>query len=461
MGCGEFNPWKTLEPESSLRMNLDERIQRWRGRLASTGTISGGALDEMESGLRDSVAARMAGGLEEDAAFGEAERLFGTPEAVAAEFSKIDALALSRGCFGWMVAGAVLLSLWAGFGAFFNLAVRWVEYWLHFGYMPEVGAGPGTREYWWHASAWGVTAHVLGIGAMLLSCPRLAKCSFARWWAERLQSDARVQAATFAIGMIASFAMQWVVRPRLEFVGIGAGKPLAPTVASGLDKAEWYLRMLLPGLMLAVAAWIWRAEIGGRPLKDAGRVMQEARRRRLAWMTMGVLIMPLIGPIWTAAFFADELFNGSLDASGLTPLFSDSAVTAVSEIFCAGAFVLLPFGFLRLVRLVIPWLNRVLVIPRLQRTFLGLAAGAVVACTAPVAIQLAIAKLVVTSDSRLLTTAVFHHAGSLPRHGIHFPTGLFFPVIYLTFAASIWWTWRPQKSAAGLRRFGGAPPSIA
>src|SRR5436309_14918739 len=76
--------------------NLDEAIADWRRRMFAAGMKNPGALDELESHLREEVERRMRSGMSAEQAFEIAVRCLGQPAALQNEFAKAGATARTR-----------------------------------------------------------------------------------------------------------------------------------------------------------------------------------------------------------------------------------------------------------------------------------------------------------------------------------------------------------------------------
>src|SRR5439155_878205 len=76
--------------------NLDEAIADWRRRMFAAGMKNPGALDELESHLREEVEQRMRWGVSAQQAFEIAAQCLGQPAALLNEFAKAGATAGTR-----------------------------------------------------------------------------------------------------------------------------------------------------------------------------------------------------------------------------------------------------------------------------------------------------------------------------------------------------------------------------
>ena len=88
MDDGPHNPDKTME--NQLSFDLNSAIQRWRGNLAQSTSLSAASLDELESHVRDSSAALMRSGLSAEEAFLIASRRMGPGIRLESEFEKVE-----------------------------------------------------------------------------------------------------------------------------------------------------------------------------------------------------------------------------------------------------------------------------------------------------------------------------------------------------------------------------------
>lgn len=90
---------------TSSSFNLDAAIQQWRNAISQSGSCRGESIEELESHLRDSIAALHQRGLSEEEAFFIATRRLGPPSAIETEFAKVNRPALLTSRLGWMIAG--------------------------------------------------------------------------------------------------------------------------------------------------------------------------------------------------------------------------------------------------------------------------------------------------------------------------------------------------------------------
>jgi hypothetical protein len=75
---------------------LESTIRRWRSELQQLPALSGGDVDELESHLRDAIAALRKQSLSEEEAFWLARRRLGAPEQLEQEFRSIVAAQARR-----------------------------------------------------------------------------------------------------------------------------------------------------------------------------------------------------------------------------------------------------------------------------------------------------------------------------------------------------------------------------
>ena len=98
-----------------VQFDLNAEIQAWRNRLSSSPELRAENLDELESHLRDSVAALRQKGLTEAEAFLIATQRIGSPTALQPEFAKVNAREVWLDRLLWMVLGVQLWAFIVGF----------------------------------------------------------------------------------------------------------------------------------------------------------------------------------------------------------------------------------------------------------------------------------------------------------------------------------------------------------
>lgn len=91
--------------ESEPRFDLNSALIRWSADLATRGNLAPGKIAELETHLRDSVAALQQRGLNDAEAFLIATRRLGSPAQIETEFEKVDATVLPRRALWWLVLG--------------------------------------------------------------------------------------------------------------------------------------------------------------------------------------------------------------------------------------------------------------------------------------------------------------------------------------------------------------------
>ena len=97
--------------------DLNQELNRWRGRLADQAGVGPADLEELEDHLRESMGDLRGKGLSEEEAFLVASRRLGEPEDLGSEFAIADPDNRRRFRLRWMVVGilaAVLLWLASG-----------------------------------------------------------------------------------------------------------------------------------------------------------------------------------------------------------------------------------------------------------------------------------------------------------------------------------------------------------
>lgn len=79
----------------------------WRGRMADGGLRDPGVLEELEGHLREEIATRMAAGADAAAAFHAGTARLGGPEALSAEFIKLDDSRVRRIKRAWLALAGI------------------------------------------------------------------------------------------------------------------------------------------------------------------------------------------------------------------------------------------------------------------------------------------------------------------------------------------------------------------
>lgn len=104
------HPGKIMETET--RFNLSQAVGIWRRHMASTTELDADSLRELEHHLLDSTARLQQCGLQESEAFLIARRRLGTPARLDEEYRCADPGGVWRTRIPWMIAGALIMSLW-------------------------------------------------------------------------------------------------------------------------------------------------------------------------------------------------------------------------------------------------------------------------------------------------------------------------------------------------------------
>jgi hypothetical protein len=107
--------------ENPTSFDLNRAIEQWRENLAQSPAFCCGNLDELESHLRDSVAALQTRGLSASEAFLVASRRIGASNALETEFGKVNGQAIWLDRFFWMLIG---LQVWGFISGAIGLITR-------------------------------------------------------------------------------------------------------------------------------------------------------------------------------------------------------------------------------------------------------------------------------------------------------------------------------------------------
>ncbi len=93
--------------ENPATFDLNQAIQQWRQQLAASPVIRLDDVDELESHLRDAVAAMESKGLTSAEAFWIARHRLGTGDSLQGEFGKVNASQIWLDRTLWMIAGSI------------------------------------------------------------------------------------------------------------------------------------------------------------------------------------------------------------------------------------------------------------------------------------------------------------------------------------------------------------------
>lgn len=124
MAARSRNTQPTLAPTGAS--DLTSVVRRWRDGLAEQPSLTGEALDELETHLRDSIDTLQASGLSPEEAFLVAVRRVGAPQVLGREFAKVRPQTVWMDRALWMLIG---VQLWVPVsGVLASLAATVVAY---------------------------------------------------------------------------------------------------------------------------------------------------------------------------------------------------------------------------------------------------------------------------------------------------------------------------------------------
>jgi hypothetical protein len=113
---------------NEISFDLNLAIQHWRENLAQSPAFRSENLNELESHLRDSVAALQATGLSAEEAFSIANRRIGGDQELGTEFGKVNSRAVWLDRIFWILVGVQVwsaVSILSRTLAFMSLALGW------------------------------------------------------------------------------------------------------------------------------------------------------------------------------------------------------------------------------------------------------------------------------------------------------------------------------------------------
>lgn len=232
---------------------LESALKDWRTRMVQHGTVASADVDELESHLRDDMEQLVEQGLSEAEAFLVAAHRLGTPSELAAEYGKVNtALVWTRRVF-WMLTGFMAVSLLL---AVVSTAGQWVSTGAM---LTGLAESPAMRV----GLQFGFLA-VLIVSLVAL----LARGDGRRILveaADRLWIVARRHPVTLLVGAL---LLYFAVRA----AGIGRQIVLVQMFQPEIIGQEAYynacyrlaVSVIVPLLIFALMAWIWRSLHGRR-----------------------------------------------------------------------------------------------------------------------------------------------------------------------------------------------------
>jgi hypothetical protein len=224
---------------------IEKRVADLREELLAGGTMSPADVDELESHLRDEVAALGAlAALDDEEAFLVARHRLGRPAALREEYDKVHG---ATRCALWMVAGYVV----------FQLAMSLVQAFAHALVAVARGADPRVSALLVPLSLCGLG---IGLGVVL-------------WWflfhglagriglgISRLTRSAR-GLAVVASGVLLAFAGSWVVSSLAKTLAM---RTLGPEEYMGTSIVVWAYSLLTPPLLVVVMLLVARRRMAAR-----------------------------------------------------------------------------------------------------------------------------------------------------------------------------------------------------
>jgi hypothetical protein len=100
--------------ENQTRFDLNAAVENWRNELAAQPNLASDDRRELETHLRDAIAAFQQRGLNDEESFWLARRRVGQPQQLVEEFEKADPIKIWRERVFWMVLAYLVILLWTG-----------------------------------------------------------------------------------------------------------------------------------------------------------------------------------------------------------------------------------------------------------------------------------------------------------------------------------------------------------
>ncbi|MBT3267467.1 hypothetical protein HN371_09960 [Candidatus Poribacteria bacterium] len=273
----------------AITADASDQIALWRCSLAEHDEILLEDIDELETHVREGIAARVADGVAEERAAVDAIAAVGSPSAMAAEYTKLDPARVWRRRMRRMLAGSLAASATvASISVVMDLSAL---------ALMATGVAAG--------SVFAAVMAVAGSGAL------------AALAAVAVMSRARPRRLVARIGLLVARRRTALVvsrRARLAFVGASAVVGVAslaplppslaqlheasgPTVFTDLFGVLALVALAVVGPTIALLQW---AHCGRRPVARSPASDREAAMawtRRLRWMLVGLLSVTLVGVV--------------------------------------------------------------------------------------------------------------------------------------------------------------------
>ena len=231
--------------EATTPFDLNRAIQQWRENLEPLPAFRQGNLDELETHLRDSVAALQARGLSAEEAFFVAARRAGSSAALGAEFGKVNTRGIWLDRVLWMLVGNLFFWTASGLLSFVSSSLIFLglrKFGFPYGYP--------------YIALFFIFIHLLTFAATLAVCWRLVMHNWVpttKWLAKSSRSSARL-AVVAAIGIVgillarlvqaSSSALLLSYTSPAEYGWFTAGQSLGNLIASLIESAAFVILAL-------------------------------------------------------------------------------------------------------------------------------------------------------------------------------------------------------------------------
>jgi hypothetical protein len=183
--------------ETTTSFDLNRAIQQWRESLQQSPAFRRENLDELETHLRDSVAALQGRGLSEAEAFLVAIRRAGSGAILGAEFGKVNARSIWLDRVLWMLVGNLFFWFVGGLLSLIGSGLLFVGF-------KEFGAAGSNSSSYLYVAVFSTVIQLLTFAGALVLCWRLFTSNWGpatKWLAKNSRSSARL-AAVAVIGII-------------------------------------------------------------------------------------------------------------------------------------------------------------------------------------------------------------------------------------------------------------------
>lgn len=248
--------------------DLNRSIQHWRENLGQSPAFRSENLNELESHLRDSVAALETRGLSEGEAFLIATRRLGRADALGQEFGKLNAAVVWRSRALWMLAGMLFLTVGWDLSRMTAAAVT---------YLGSMTVTNGILLGWFSA-----TTKLLTLGLITTLFWLLTTGKLSRW--NSSSARLRQRPVGTAIILLGGMLLLKLVTGSFEVLSI---RNLGPQALGQTYAVTMWFNVVSPVLALVVMVTLFSRLLSARTKTTAGQ-------RAAAWIFVPLISMSLL-----------------------------------------------------------------------------------------------------------------------------------------------------------------------